>query len=310
MEDTRNLVVQMYVSETQRLLDADPIYVSEEMCEVIEAACDSFSPEPLMETDLITPRGFIYFERPFVIPDRFDEPTTIAGASWQRLFSSSTPKKAAAVERQIVEWGSDNLVDLENKLLLADPDIQAWGISLTLYADMYGYLPGEKEENTHANKIRELYPAPSLPPMIPLHLTPWYFKMTFDGNEWDENGRPTGAEWWWRIIQTTFRLMQQRISVKHRQLPERTARREAKRIGARPETEIVVVRLRREKGETKEPTGESANYSHRFIVGGHWRKQPYTSLGIWRQIWISPYVKGPEDKPLIVRPKRVYQWDR
>jgi len=41
-----------------------------------------------------------------------------------------------------------------------------------------------------------------------------------------------------------------------------------------------------------------------------WHDQWYPSEQIHRQIWISPYVKGPEDKPLIVRPRRVYQWER
>jgi hypothetical protein len=73
----------------------------------------------------------------------------------------------------------------------------------------------------------------------------------------------------------------------------------------------VIVRLRREAGD--EPPGEEngeANYSHRFIVSGHWRNQWYPSEKLHRQIWISPYVKGPEDKPLIVRPRRVFQWQR
>jgi hypothetical protein len=73
---------------------------------------------------------------------------------------------------------------------------------------------------------------------------------------------------------------------------------------------VVVVKLRREQGERHEPTGEEGNYSHRWIVGGHWRNQWYATESIHRQIWISPYVKGPEDRPLIVRPRRVFQWER
>jgi hypothetical protein len=55
----------------------------------------------------------------------------------------------------------------------------------------------------------------------------------------------------------------------------------------------------------QEPESE-ANYSHRFIVSGHWRNQWYASGQVHRQIWISPYVKGPEDQPLVVRPRRVF----
>lgn len=298
--ETRELLIHMYESESTRLLDTDPIYVSEEMCEVIEAASGSFKPEALRETDLITPRGFIYFAKPFVVPDRFDEPTTIAGCSWTRLFNANDPMTVSRAHQRMNAWKGNSIRDLEEQMLAEDPNIEPYGIALSIYADTEQYLADD----------RDRYINGAMPPVIPLHLTPWYFNMTFEGNEIDDGGRATGAEWWWRILQSTFRLMQQRISVKHRVTPERHTRREAKRLGARPDTEIVVVRLRREKGDAKEPTGESANYSHRFIVGGHWRNQPYTSLGIWRQIWISPYVKGDPSLPLIVRPKRVFQWDR
>lgn len=316
LEDTRNLIVQMYHGEMQRLLDTDPIFVSSEMCEVIEAASKSFAPEPLRETDLITPRGFIYFEQPFIVPDRFEDPTTIAGVSWHRLIhGTSEAMKDRVLEmtvEKLKEYGHEAraLSRIEDEILASEPSLEPWGISLTIYASTAQYLPGEAEENIHAHQVRDLYPTAGMPPLIPLHLTPWYFNMSFNGNEWDEVGRPTGAEWWWRIVQTTFRLMQQRIAVKHLNRPDKATRREAKKLKMPDDTQIVVVRLRREKGDQNEPTGESANYSHRFIVGGHWRNQPYTSLGIWRQIWISPYVKGPADKPLIVRPKRVFQWDR
>ncbi len=77
------------------------------------------------------------------------------------------------------------------------------------------------------------------------------------------------------------------------------------------ETTVVVVRLRREKGDTPadhEP--EPANYSHRFIRRGHWRNQPYPSEGTHRQIWINPTIVGDEQLPLILKPRRAFEWDR
>jgi hypothetical protein len=149
---------------------------------------------------------------------------------------------------------------------------------------------------------------PGRTPILPAHLTPWWFGMSFDGNEWDMTGKPTGAEWWWRLTQTTLRLMQQKIAAHHEERPERAARREAQRLRFPAQT-VKVVRLRRESSEYTGPPSESANYSHRFIVGGHWRWQPYGD-GIRRQIWIGDYVKGPEDKPLIIKPRRAFTWDR
>jgi hypothetical protein len=222
------------------------------------------------------------------------------------MFVSENKETIEHAFAQMTNWKGP-LAELE-ELLLGDSDMEPHGISLTIYAATEideSYF----EQNQHAQAVRHLYPGP-IPPIIPLHLTPWYFNMTFEGNEVDQAGMASGAEWWWRIIQTAFRLMQQRISTKGLAPISRHARREATKIGMRPDPEVVVVRLRRESESAAEPTGESANYSHRFIVGGHWRNQWYATEEIHRQIWISPYVKGPKDRPLIVRPKRVYQWDR
>lgn len=71
---------------------------------------------------------------------------------------------------------------------------------------------------------------------------------------------------------------------------------------------ITVVTLRRPKGI---PSGEAnhVDWHQRWIVSGHWRWQPYGD-GTVRQIWIAPYVKGPEDKPLVVRGARVFRLAR
>jgi len=47
----------------------------------------------------------------------------------------------------------------------------------------------------------------------------------------------------------------------------------------------------------------SIEWSHRWMVRGHWRLQPYGPQRSKRRLqWIDPFVKGPEDKPLDVRP--------
>lgn len=292
--DTRELQRTLYNNEWSRLIDLDPIYVSAEMCEVVNAAKDEFKPEPLLDTDLITPRGFLFYETPFVVPDRFDEPVTIAAVSWARMFAVSVENgdEIETLKREVADATSGMTTEAAEEEAIRR-GVNPNGIALTLYA----VTPGE-------------HPAGSMPPVVPFHVTPWYFDMTFEGNEIDENGKPTGAGWWWRVVQTTFRLMAQKISTKHLERADRSTRREAARLKFPDETDIVVVRLRREAGERHEPSGEGANYSHRFIVSGHWRNQWYPSIDDHRQIWISPYVKGDAGLPLIVRPRRVYQWSR
>lgn len=302
-EQTKATLEQLHEAELHRLLDLDPIFVSAEMCEVITAAAETFQPEPLLETDLITPRGFMYLESPFMVYDRWDRPACLRAFSWTRMYASD---KASADEAEaLMRGGWEGDAKSLEEYFLEQKNMDIMGIALTIYAEVDAQMA-----ESLMRRNEELRKLGHMPKQIPFHLTPWYFGMSFDGNEIDEEGKPTGAAWWWGYLQTTFRLMQQRIAVKHIQRPDRAARREAKRIGRPEEPEVVVVRLRREQSEAKEPTGEEANYSHRFIVSGHWRNQWYPSAGVHRQIWISPYVKGPEEMPLIVRPRRVYTWDR
>lgn len=62
---------------------------------------------------------------------------------------------------------------------------------------------------------------------------------------------------------------------------------------------VRVVELRRKQAKA-EHSGEhdAVDWSHQWIVSGHWRQQWYPSLNANRPRWIMPYVKGPEDKPL------------
>lgn len=282
-EGITKLVAGLYSAEQEKVLTASPFFVSAEMGEVIEAAAEGFKPEPLFATDVMAHTGFVWYERPFLIPDRFDEEIQLRGWSWCRM--ETRPTMIVSAEEALVEDGTTIRLtgDATERESFSD------GLGITLYADWTG--PGA--------------------PMgfAPMHVTPWWFGMGFEGNEVDLSGKATGAAWWWRIAQVTLRLMQQRIAVTHAESAARPRRREAQRIGW-TDREVQVVRLRRERGESTEPTGDEAGYSHRFIVGGHWRNQWYPSGQVHRQIWISPYVKGPDDKPLVVKPRRAYTFDR
>lgn len=65
---------------------------------------------------------------------------------------------------------------------------------------------------------------------------------------------------------------------------------------------VVVIQLRR-RAVTHPDEPSHVEWSHRWLVRGHWRKQPCKVQGEWshRVIWISAFIKGPEGAPLIVR---------
>lgn len=133
-----------------------------------------------------------------------------------------------------------------------------------------------------------------------LHATPWVFDQPYPA-------AGSGITEVARIIQCFWRISSQTLAtrvVSHGTSPFRR-RLERARF---PEHYVTVIHLRRpayHPADGAEP--REVEWSHRWLVGGHWRAQPYPSLGIHRQVWISPYIKGPEDKPLVIRTARAFE---
>ncbi len=69
---------------------------------------------------------------------------------------------------------------------------------------------------------------------------------------------------------------------------------------------VNVIQYRRTEND-REYLGESnVQWSHRWIVRGHWRWQPFKNekgQDDRKRIWIAPFMKGPEDKPLVLTDK-------
>ncbi len=94
-------------------------------------------------------------------------------------------------------------------------------------------------------------------------------------------------------------FVEQRILVTRGQVLERHARRRLEREGWDHEAVVQVVELRRREHVTKQAVEPvEREWSCQWVVRGHWRQQPYPKVGAVRPKWITPYVKGPDDKPL------------
>jgi hypothetical protein len=110
------------------------------------------------------------------------------------------------------------------------------------------------------------------------------------------------------VLLATWTLMGQSLSVT---VPTRPDRAEARR-SARADlpTDLLVVRLRRLSSTPLEEDGDgSRDYTHRWLVSGHWRNQWLPSRAAHRLQWIAAHVKGPENRPLIIKEK-VTAWIR
>jgi len=74
-------------------------------------------------------------------------------------------------------------------------------------------------------------------------------------------------------------------------------------------SEVKVIQLRRIESQVRpDSAGEPVDWSCRWVVNGHWRNQPYKDER--KLIYIMPFVKGPEDKPLRVPSHTVYAVQR
>jgi len=112
------------------------------------------------------------------------------------------------------------------------------------------------------------------------------------------------------LLKAFWTLAGQKIAVREpmRELPRFVRRRYDRVKLASREVSLVTLRRLKTPGHEEEHPG-SVDWSHRWIVGGHWRNQFLPSVNDHRLQWISPYVKGPEDRPLVVK-QRLYRWTR
>lgn len=109
-------------------------------------------------------------------------------------------------------------------------------------------------------------------------------------------------------ICTAAMFLEQEIVVAHKESPQRALRRRCERDGiVLPSCHVVT--LRREVGEEihGHDGGGVVEWSHRWVVRGHWRRQFYPSRGGHAPVWIHPHVKGPADKPFVDAAPTVYR---
>lgn len=103
-------------------------------------------------------------------------------------------------------------------------------------------------------------------------------------------------------IATLWTLAQQkRISDGAEPHADRSSTRRTVRAGLPPDAAKVRTLDIRKPAGSHDGKGGTVEYSHRWVVSGHWRNQWMPSRGVHRAQWIAPHVKGPDDKPLVVR---------
>lgn len=107
-----------------------------------------------------------------------------------------------------------------------------------------------------------------------------------------------------RLVHALFLMLSQTLVAREHERGDRKMARRMKQMGV--PNEVTIITFRRIKYDKKMEGEAKVEWNHRWLVRGFWRWQPYKNEeGEWarKRIWINPYVKGPEDKPLVITNK-------
>lgn len=114
-----------------------------------------------------------------------------------------------------------------------------------------------------------------------------------------------------RTVASLLGLLSQRIAVTTHTTMPRSFRRRMKRAqpgAVVPTVRIVHVRMP-ERESSHDDGHQRPEWSHRWVVRGFWRNQWMPSKKHHEPRYIASYVKGPADKPLVMK-KTLYAVDR
>jgi hypothetical protein len=73
---------------------------------------------------------------------------------------------------------------------------------------------------------------------------------------------------------------------------------------------ITLITLRRKSVKKDDEEPAKIEWSRRWVVRGHWRKQWYPKSQTHDYVYIHDFIKGPEDKPLVITERRVFNFRR
>ena len=137
-------------------------------------------------------------------------------------------------------------------------------------------------------------------------------QLTEDGEKTDADKTARLREEVSRFLCAAFVWLEQRICQLSSGHIERHRRKQLMRENKQPiASDVKVIQLRRVEAASTASAKDSdpVEWSCRWVVNGHWRNQAYAN-GEHKLIYIMPYVKGPDDKPLRVPKHTVYSVSR
>ena len=281
--------MDLALSERHVTERASLYWVKDEMRALAEYAAARMPRQALVESDLPTPFGFAMFERPVVIMDVRDKALNIGAISWQLIAFTDQPEKVGVVRRfeTDADMAGITRAGVEVAFYSDESEPGAYEVPsnftalprlLFLHHEEYGFDRPVVTDEMLATLVRPL----DLPPPNEETLASFRLQRQFPLALWT--------------------LIQQPLSVVTEAAPHRTVARRLERKGSPlAHSTIRIVTLRRVVHRAAEGEAGGVEWSHRWLVSGHWRNQWLPSRSLHRLQWIDAFVKGPADKPLVVK---------
>lgn len=285
-------------------------FVAEDVCEFVEEAASSMPAAILHESDTPSPMGLVIFSRPLRYSDimdergiREEEVRRINEETWtpdeiDPDYYIPMPLRAVAWEETFIGSGDGSI---------------GRGIRFWLYTDT-DYMRVWRKNGGYGDMPKRFG---SLPGITLIDMTGWSYNSSWST---EVGRRSTDMEnhvlamhmgLFRKYMLALWTFMAQEIVVSERQRPGRPAEKRAQRAGKNMPDDgcITVIHLRRKKQQHKDEDDEhgEVEWSHRWWVRGHWR-QIVAKEGP-RLVWVRPHIKGPEEKPLIIK-DRIISVDR
>lgn len=274
--------------------------VDADIAELLAGAGSTCPTWELQPSDLPAPQGFIHIPSGITFEDSKGKDICVTGIWWQQceVTDDLTDDELAMRNRRL--FGKHGTV-----AIAYDGDVQDYGP--TADEDATGILVGVLSDLFHERDTAHSTTNGHLEEIRGAATTDRFFEDTsrnsFTG-VWGWNfGEEHVQSQWVPFFAAFLRFIVEPYVEQRAILADRPSRRRAQRMDVKTDP-VHVVRLRKVKHESSATSGDehgTIEYSHRFMVTGHWRNQWYPSIQSHRPRWIAPYIKGPDDKPLVVR---------
>ncbi len=250
------------------LRDAETLYMGKEFCSLVDTARRTVPDDLEFEKSWVPcEKGFLYLETPFAVPH--------------------SPGLTVDVVIRAVGWmpntgGTLFLFALER----SHRGQTQGGFASWSYCTLYNGEPvlARLRHFEEQSKVASSLPEPPYTP----------------GKEMDELHEI-------RWLYTALHLVSQKLAVTRRERTSPLALSMNRSKGRRISDDIRIVSLRRMEYDCQRDQGDRSDreYHWQWVVTGHWRRQPYRD-GVYKNIFIEAFVKGPENMPLKPPVHKIY----